>query len=237
MNKKNTTNKCNSTNKYRINQIKLPTHHSPDELKEKVISRLRIKPEELVSFEIYTKSIDARKKPNIFYSYTIIAELIKGKKITKNLPNVELFEKIEYKLPYTNQLGDRINKLPNAEQFGENINNRPYPEQFREKINERSKKSCELNTSNAPPVIVGTGPAGLFCGYLLAKAGLQPILLERGADVDQRIADVKNFWNTGILKPDSNVQFGEGGAGTFSDGKLNTLVKDKFGRNRFVLET
>ena len=84
-------------------------------------------------------------------------------------------------------------------------------------------------------MIVGTGPAGLFCGYLLAKHGYRPILLERGKCVERRLKDVEKFWQEGILDPASNVQFGEGGAGTFSDGKLNTLVKDKFGRNKEVL--
>ena len=86
------------------------------------------------------------------------------------------------------------------------------------------------------PVIVGTGPAGLFCGLMLARAGLKPILLERGQAVEKRMEDVEHFWKTGELNPSSNVQFGEGGAGTFSDGKLNTLVKDKFLRNKKVLE-
>lgn len=85
------------------------------------------------------------------------------------------------------------------------------------------------------PVVIGTGPAGLFCGYMLAKHGYQPILLERGFDVDTRTRDVEAYWNGGRLNPESNVQFGEGGAGTFSDGKLNTLVKDKNGRNKEVL--
>lgn len=87
------------------------------------------------------------------------------------------------------------------------------------------------------PVIIGAGPAGLFCAYILVEAGLSPIIIERGADADTRRADVDEFWNTGVLKPDSNVQFGEGGAGAFSDGKLNTLVHDRAGRCRFVLET
>lgn len=85
------------------------------------------------------------------------------------------------------------------------------------------------------PVVIGTGPAGLFCGYMLAKHGYQPILLERGFDVDTRTKDVEAYWNGGRLNPESNVQFGEGGAGTFSDGKLNTLVKDQYGRNKEVL--
>ena len=89
---------------------------------------------------------------------------------------------------------------------------------------------------NKPIVIVGTGPAGLFCGLMLARYGYQPILLERGLDVEARQISVQGFWEKGIFDPESNVQFGEGGAGTFSDGKLNTLVKDPSGRNRKVLE-
>lgn len=77
-----------------------------------------------------------------------------------------------------------------------------------------------------PPVVVGAGPAGLFAALLLAEKGYRPILLERGRDVEQRTADVEAFWQTGKLDPESNVQFGEGGAGAFSDGKLTTLIKN-----------
>lgn len=86
------------------------------------------------------------------------------------------------------------------------------------------------------PVIVGCGPAGLFCAYFLSEYGYRPILIEQGASVEERQMDVEKFWETGILNPDSNVQFGEGGAGTFSDGKLNTLVKDPGNRIHKVLE-
>ena len=86
------------------------------------------------------------------------------------------------------------------------------------------------------PVVVGCGPAGLFCAYFLAEYGYRPILIEQGAPVEERQKDVKDFWETGKLDPNSNVQFGEGGAGTFSDGKLNTLVKDPGNRIHKVLE-
>lgn len=84
------------------------------------------------------------------------------------------------------------------------------------------------------PVVVGTGPAGLFAGLLLAQYGYRPLLLERGADVDSRTEKVRVFWQTGRLDPECNVQFGEGGAGTFSDGKLTTLIRDP--RCRLVIE-
>lgn len=88
------------------------------------------------------------------------------------------------------------------------------------------------------PVVVGAGPAGLFCAYLLAQKGLNPIIIERGESVDERSETVERFFNgESSLNTESNVQFGEGGAGTFSDGKLNTLVKDKNHRNGYVLET
>ena len=76
-------------------------------------------------------------------------------------------------------------------------------------------------------VVVGCGPAGLFCAYMLASYGYKPLIIERGKKIDDRIKDVEEFWNTNKLNEESNVLFGEGGAGTFSDGKLNTLVKDK----------
>ena len=90
---------------------------------------------------------------------------------------------------------------------------------------------------NDRPVIVGSGPAGLFCGYLLAKYGYKPIIIERGEQVEDRLKTVEDFFKTNKLNPNSNIQFGEGGAGTFSDGKLNTLVKDPDNRMKFVYET
>lgn len=86
------------------------------------------------------------------------------------------------------------------------------------------------------PVIVGSGPAGLFAAYMLSTYGYNPIVIERGREIEKRLNDVNTFWKTGKLNINSNVQFGEGGAGTFSDGKLNTMVKDKNNRIKKVLE-
>ena len=84
------------------------------------------------------------------------------------------------------------------------------------------------------PVVIGMGPAGLFAALLLAEMGYSPLVLDRGRDIDTRAEDVKSFWRQGLLKADSNVQFGEGGAGTFSDGKLTTMIRDP--RCRKVLQ-
>ena len=92
----------------------------------------------------------------------------------------------------------------------------------------------KINVIN-PPIVVGFGPAGYVCITLLARAGANPIVLERGKAVEERQADIDKFFETGVLDTESNVQFGEGGAGTFSDGKLTTNTKDF--RHSFILKT
>ncbi|MCI8625532.1 MAG: FAD-dependent oxidoreductase [Lachnospiraceae bacterium] len=95
---------------------------------------------------------------------------------------------------------------------------------------------CGQEPLSGRPVIAGSGPAGLFAAWLLAQKGFRPIVIERGASVEKRTELVRHFWETGELSEQTNVQFGEGGAGTFSDGKLNTMVKDTYGRIRYVLK-
>lgn len=184
-------------NMIQISQLKLPCTHTQQELREKIERTLRIRPEELIEYSIEKQSIDARKKPQIFYVYTILASVLQEKKVFKKVhsKNITIVEKKVYQFPF------------HAE-----------------------------STPADRPVIIGSGPAGLFCAYMLAEHGFAPILLERGKAIEERKKDVDSFWETGKLNPESNVQFGEGGAGTFSDGKLNTLVKDPSGRNRKVLE-
>lgn len=181
----------------RISQLKLDVNHDEKQLVSKICKQLHINETMLQSYQIQKMSIDARKKPQIFYIYVVDVEVNNEKQVLAKIKDVTIQKVV--KEPYVfSCAGDK--KLANK------------------------------------PVIVGSGPAGLFCAYMLSKYGYCPILLEQGEDVETRSESVENFWSGGTLKKHSNVQFGEGGAGTFSDGKLNTLVKDKYGRNKKVLE-
>ena len=181
----------------RISQLKLPVTHTQEQLEKKLLKMLRMSRKDLGQYYIRKRSLDARKKPELYYVYSIDVEIKNEERVLKSMKG-------------------KVQK----------VSSRPYsvPEHGTERLSDR-------------PVIIGSGPAGLFCAYLLAREGYRPLIIERGAPVRERRKDVEKFWETGVLDPSSNVQFGEGGAGTFSDGKLNTLVKDPAGRNRFVLET
>lgn len=186
----------------RITQIKLPLDCKDEKaaLLKKAAGLLRVETDCLQSLSLVKKSIDARKKPDIYRVYTVDVKVADESRVLKRSGSkngqIQLVEETAYHFP---AIGGAM-------------------------VFEGSR-----------PIIVGTGPAGLFCGYMLARAGYRPVLLERGREVHKRLADVERFWQEGVLDPDSNVQFGEGGAGTFSDGKLTTTVKDPKGRMREVL--
>ncbi|MEE1078885.1 MAG: NAD(P)-binding protein, partial [Agathobacter sp.] len=170
----------------RISQLKLSVFHDERELTDKIRKTLKLSKNEAFSYEIKKRSIDARKKPDLYYVYSLNVKVKEEDKILKRVHSnsVISIEEKEYEIP-----------------------------------------NCGEKPMNYKPVIIGAGPAGLFCSYLLALQGYKPIVIERGKRVEERQLDVEEFWKTGILNPSSNVQFGEGGAGTFSDGKLNTAVK------------
>ena len=183
-----------------IAQLKFRPDHKKKDLKNRAVKLLKLPYEKVKTVTVYKRSIDARKKPDVYYIYTLLVETV-------------LSEAEEQKL---------VKKLKQSSITMGVLPVYQFPPMGKEKLTER-------------PVVIGMGPAGLFCAYMLAKKGYKPIVIERGQAVEKRTATVESYWNGGKLDPESNVQFGEGGAGTFSDGKLNTMVKDPDGRGREVL--
>lgn len=191
-----------------IDQIKMLVSEQPQEenvfLQKQILKLLHISLKEIVDWKILRKSLDARKKPKLYWIYRVAVTLTDEKMETKILKSskntfVTAYHPVVYQPPVFQM---------------------------------RSKGQLQDR-----PVIIGTGPAGLLCGYQLACQGLHPILIERGKCLEQRKQVVEDFWNKGMLDQNTNVQFGEGGAGTFSDGKLQTQVKDKTGRIHYILKT
>ncbi|MCR5626981.1 MAG: FAD-dependent oxidoreductase [Lachnospiraceae bacterium] len=185
----------------KITQLKFNKETDKNGLIKKASRVLHVKPGDIGSVEIIKSSIDARKKNEPLYVYSVALSVKNEEKVIKNLKdnkNVSLYEKTGYKAV-------TLNMAP-----GKDL---------------------------VRPVVIGFGPAGMFAAYLLALNGLRPLVLERGCEVSKRKEKIETFWNTGELDENSNVQFGEGGAGTFSDGKLSTMVGDRSGRKDFVLDT
>ena len=161
----------------------MPTSYTDLDLQKYVQKTLKLSKKHIKNIIILKKSIDARKKSNIFYCLTL------GVEVDKDIEKTLNYEKVE--IDYSGLSFEKI----------------------------------ELNKR---PVVVGFGPSGMFCALSLAKMGARPIVIEQGSSIEKRLEQVKDFWQSGKLNKYSNVQFGEGGAGTFSDGKLNTNLNNEF---------
>ncbi|GLO12944.1 hypothetical protein PPUJ20028_15250 [Pseudomonas putida] len=183
----------------RITELKLPLDHPDEALREAIVQRLGISDEQLLSFNLFKRSYDARKKNSeLLFIYTIDLEASNEAELLAKFAddhNIGVAPDVAYKY----------------------VGHAPAD------IQER-------------PIVVGFGPCGIFAGLLLAQMGFKPIILERGKEVRQRTKDTWGLWRKSVLNPESNVQFGEGGAGTFSDGKLYSQIKDPQHHGRKVLE-
>lgn len=194
--------------KIQIGNIKLAFNHKEDALIKAVCKKLNISKNSVNEVAIKRRSVDARKKPEVYFVYTVVVDVnqVINEKVLKRA-NATLYKPKVYAVPSIDRADESID---GADATGMDENRRP--------------------------IIVGAGPAGLYCALVLAKAGLKPIVFERGEKAHKRLETTREFINTGKLNLNSNITFGEGGAGTFSDGKLNTGVKDKFGRKEFILK-
>ena len=190
----------------RITELKLPLNHGPDDLHAAILARLGITSDALLNVQIYRRSVDARKSSAVILTYTVDVVVANEEAI---------YQRLQKASATTRTGGHPVSRTPDMD--------------YRFVAHAADKQSI------ARPVVIGTGPCGLFAGLLLAQMGFRPIILERGKAVRERTQDTWKFWRQSQLNPESNVQFGEGGAGTFSDGKLYSQVRDPEYRSRKVL--
>lgn len=172
----------------RLTEIKLPLNHEESAINAAILGKLNIKPDQLLSVNVFKRGFDARKKTDIQLIYTLDIEV------------------------------DNEAALLNT--FAKDPHVKPSPDTRYKFVAQAPANLTER------PIVIGLGPCGLFAGLVLAQMGFKPIILERGKEVRERTKDTFGFWRGKELNPESNVQYGEGGAGTFSDGKLYSQVKD-----------
>lgn len=172
----------------RLTEIKLPLNHEDGALLDAIAAKLKIPAQQVISFNVFKRGYDARKKNDIQLIYTVDVEVANAEKLLAK------FEKYQHVRPTPDMSYKFVAQAP------ANLQERP--------------------------LVIGFGPCGLFAALVLAQMGFKPIIVERGKEVRERTKDTFGFWRKRTLNPESNVQFGEGGAGTFSDGKLYSQVKD-----------
>lgn len=182
----------------RLTEIKLPLDHEESAIQDAIEAKLGINADQVLSFNIFKRGYDARKKSKILLIYTLDVLVENEAELLEQFisdPHVKVTPDMKYKFV---------------------------------------AKAVENQTER--PVVIGFGPCGLFAGLVLAQMGFNPIIVERGKEVRERTKDTFGFWRKRTLNTESNVQFGEGGAGTFSDGKLYSQVKDPKHYGRKVIE-
>jgi len=189
----------------RITELRLPLDHAEDALRPAILARLGVRDADLGAFKVFKRSYDARKKTAIVLIYTIDCELAVDESVV-------------------------------LARFANDAHLRVAPDTNYRFVGRAADGFFEgASDARQRPVVVGFGPCGLFAALILAQMGLRPIVLERGKQVRERTKDTWGLWRQGKLDPESNVQFGEGGAGTFSDGKLWSQISDPRHLTRKVL--
>ena len=186
----------------RLTELRLPIDHTPEDLEAAICKKLAILAKDLIRYEVFKRSYDARKNNVLSFIYTLDLSVKDEEAVLKRLahdPHIRLSPDTRY--------------------------------HFVAHFDSHIKPQSALR-----PVVIGFGPCGIFAALTLAQMGLKPIVLERGKPVRERTQDTWGLWRKKILNPESNVQFGEGGAGTFSDGKLWSQVKDPKFHGRKVLQ-
>ena len=186
----------------RLTELRLPIDHAPEDLEAAICKKLAILAKDLIRYEVFKRSYDARKNNILSFIYTLDLSVKDEEAVLKRLvhdPHIRLSPDTRY--------------------------------HFVAHFDSHIKPQSALR-----PLVIGFGPCGIFAALTLAQMGLKPIVLERGKPVRERTQDTWGLWRKKILNPESNVQFGEGGAGTFSDGKLWSQVKDPKFHGRKVLQ-
>ncbi len=186
----------------RLTEICLPLTRPQSALRPAILSRLKIPANDLESFEVFRRGVDARKPQAILFVYTIDVQVRDESKVLARL-----------------KTDRRVSVAPDM----------GY------KFVARASAGATARANQPRPIVIGMGPAGLFAALILAQSGFKPLVLERGKAVRERTVDTFRMWRQGVLDTESNTQFGEGGAGTFSDGKLYSQIKDPKHYGRKVL--
>ena len=206
----------------RLTDIKLPLDHADDAIATVILARLDIAADELTSYTIAKRSYDARQRGAIVLIYSVDVETPREADILQRLQL-----DTEAQVRHVHGGKSPSNKSPSDKSAFNKVT--PTPDTSYKFVARAPRNLTQR------PIVIGTGPCGLFAGLILAQMGFRPILLERGKQVRERTVDTFGLWRKRVLNPESNVQFGEGGAGTFSDGKLYSQIRDPMHHGRKVL--
>ena len=222
----------------RITELRLPLDHAESALRAAILARLQIADAALQHFTVFRRAWDARKKTAVVLTYTVDCEVNDEAAVLSRLVgdrHIRLSPDTRYRFAGAG-LGQTAGDLA-IELAADPRGDLPNDRHGQRRGGLPGDLPADFRAGQRPrPVVIGFGPCGIFAALILAQLGLRPIVLERGKAVRERTKDTWSLWRQGVLDPGSNVQFGEGGAGTFSDGKLYSQISDPRHLTRKVLD-